>query len=66
MGPLKVAGMRCGHCVATVSKAVQTLPGVQTVSVDLGRGEVTVVGNADEQAVRQAITRAGYEVQAAA
>ena len=61
---LKVSGMTCDHCVAAVSKAVQGLPGVQAVRVDLGRGEVEVDGAPDTGAVRSAITEEGYEVAA--
>ncbi len=63
---LKVSGMTCGHCVAAVSKAVRVVPGAEDVAVDLGRGEVTVKGNPDPQAVRAAIAEEGYEVQGVA
>jgi copper chaperone len=63
---LKVSGMTCGHCVAAVTKAVQALPSVESVQVDLARGEVAVAGRPDANAVRAAITREGYQVQAAA
>jgi copper chaperone len=62
---LKVSGMTCGHCVAAVTRAVKAVPSVEGVAVDLPRGEVTVVGNPDERAVREAIAEEGYEVQAA-
>lgn len=61
---LKVSGMTCGHCVAAVGRAVREVPGVRDVGVDLGTGEVTVQGDADEGAVRAAIVAEGYEVRA--
>ncbi|MBW4035362.1 MAG: heavy-metal-associated domain-containing protein [Proteobacteria bacterium] len=63
---LKVSGMTCGHCVAAVTKAVNTVPLVESVKVDLQRGEVVVGGSPDAVAVRNAIVEEGYEVQAAA
>jgi copper chaperone len=63
---LKVSGMTCGHCVSAVTRVVRAVPSVEDVAVDLARGEVTVRGNPDERAVRQAIVEEGYEVQAAA
>lgn len=63
---LRVSGMTCGHCVSAVTKAVEAIPSVEDVAVDLERGEVTVRGTPDERAVRQAIAEEGYEVQAAA
>jgi copper chaperone len=62
---LKVSGMTCGHCVAAVTRAVKAVPSVEGMTVDLDRGEVTVEGNPDESAVREAIAEEGYEVQAA-
>ncbi len=57
---LKVDGMNCGHCVQRVTKALEALPLVDRVQVDLDAGEVTIEGGPDEQAVRSAITEAGY------
>jgi copper chaperone len=62
---LKVSGMTCGHCVATVTRAVKSVPSVEGVTVNLDRGEVTVEGNPDERSVREAIVEEGYEVQGA-
>ena len=63
---LRVSGMTCGHCVSAVTKAVEAVPAVEGVAVNLARGEVTVRGNPDEHAVRAAITQEGYEVQGTA
>lgn len=61
---LKVSGMTCGHCVAAVTKAVQSVPAVDAVSVDLASGTVAVTGQPDARAVRDAIVEEGYEVAA--
>jgi copper chaperone CopZ len=56
-------GLTCGHCVQTVEKAVAALDGVESASVDLvpgGRSRLLVGGRADEAAVREAVTSAGY------
>lgn len=63
---LKVSGMTCEHCVRAITQAVKALPGVEGVSVDLARGDVTVTGTPSERAVRDAIAEEGYTVQAAA
>ena len=57
---LNVGGMTCGHCVKAVTKAVEALPGVERVEVDLAAGRVTVAGAGDPALVRQAIETAGY------
>lgn len=59
----KVDGMTCAHCAYTVTRAVEAVPAVERALVDLKAGEVVVEGNADEGAVRQAITDAGYDVR---
>lgn len=46
---LKVSGMSCGHCVATVEKALKNRPGVRNATVDLGDGSAEV--EYDERAV---------------
>jgi copper chaperone len=59
-----VDGMSCQHCRATITDAVQRVPGVSGVQVDLDRGTVTVRGaDADDAAVRAAIDQAGYQVR---
>lgn len=61
---LKVEGMSCGHCVAAITSAVQPLPGVEGVDVNLDRGIVRVTGTPDERAVTAAIVDCGYDVSA--
>jgi len=62
---LNVEGMTCGHCVETVTKAVSSLDGVDTVDVDLEKKEVKVdfdeskIGIPD---IKAKIASAGYEV----
>jgi copper chaperone len=59
-----VTGMTCGHCVASVTEEVQELPGVREVDVDLASGALTVTSEQplDDDAVRAAVTEAGYSV----
>ena len=57
-----VTGMTCGHCVSSVTEEVTEVPGVTGVTVDLESGLLTVEGEADADAVRAAVTEAGYAV----
>jgi copper chaperone len=41
MPEIMVKGMSCAHCVAAMTKAMESLPGVSKVQVDLGRGRVS-------------------------
>ncbi len=59
---LKIEGMMCKHCQAHVEKALQAVPGVETVEVDLENKCATVTGAADRDALKKAVEEAGYEV----
>jgi len=60
---LKIEGMSCQHCVMRVQKALQEIPGVINVNVDLKRGEadVTVKDGVSSAILVSAIKKAGYE-----
>lgn len=59
---LKVPDMSCGHCVASVSGAVERVPGVEGVEVDLEGKRVEVAGEGlDPALVAAAVREAGYE-----
>ncbi len=60
----RVPGMSCEHCTRAVAEAVQEIPGVEDVSVELASGEVTVTSQAplDPDQVRNQVEEAGYEV----
>ena len=67
MPEIKVKGMSCGHCAAAVTRALQSLPGVSEVQVDLAGGRVTYQssGPIQPEEVARVIKTAGYEVSAA-
>lgn len=60
---IEIKGMTCGHCQARVEKALNAIEGV-TAAVDLkkGRAVVEISGAADDAALTDAVTQAGYEV----
>lgn len=62
-----VTGMTCAHCVQAVTDEVSAISGVSDVDVELvvgGTSVVTVVSAVPlpEQAVRDAVDEAGYEL----
>ena len=63
MQRFRVSGMTCGHCAQAVTREIEKLGAVERVMVDLSRGELTVEGEPDEQAVRSAVAEAGYTVE---
>jgi Cu+-exporting ATPase len=59
---IRVDGMMCGHCKAMVEKVCKAVPGTVDAVVDLQLKQVTVTGDADTSALKQAIIDAGYEI----
>lgn len=39
---IKVEGMTCGHCVATVKRVIESINGIKDVEVDLESGKARV------------------------
>ena len=58
-----VEGMMCPHCKARVESACKAVSGVTDAVVDLQQKNVTVTGTASVDALKKAITDAGYEVK---
>ena len=59
-----IPGISCGHCKAAIEGAVTKVVAVDSVVVDIDARTATVVGDADESAVRAAVDDAGYDVTA--
>ena len=57
---LRVADMTCGHCAATVGKAVRAAAPGAEVTVDLATKRVEIAGAAEAETVMAAIRDAGY------
>ena len=59
---IRVNGMMCSHCTASVEKACLSVPGTVKAVADLEQKTVTVTGSADYEALKQAILAEDYEV----
>ncbi len=64
---LEVQGMSCGSCVNHVTRALEPIPGVTDVAVDLKAGLVRVTStlDGDPQRLVSALTDAGYSAKLA-
>jgi Cu+-exporting ATPase len=61
---IPIKGMHCAGCVGTVERALRSVPGVVEAQVNLATEQATVAyvpTSVDNDTLRQAITRAGYE-----
>lgn len=67
MPSIKVTGMSCGHCKATVEKALSALPGVEKATVDLSAGTVTWTEkpgqSVDLNKIRESISKLGFSAE---
>ena len=62
---IPVAGMTCDHCVGTVRRALEGVPGVRSAVVDLKEGYAEVAldpAQVDRAKLEAAVTAAGYSV----
>ncbi len=64
MPTIKINGMSCQHCVASVTKALSEIDGISDVQVNLENGETTFneQNPVDEQTIKDAIKKIGFEV----
>lgn len=60
-----VEGMMCEHCVKHVKEALEKVSGVEKAEVELKkkRAVVSLSGEVAEDALRTAVTEAGYTVK---
>lgn len=59
---LKIEGMSCNHCAATVKNAIEKIQGVESVKVDLNEKSAYISGAPDKEEIIKAIDSAGYKV----
>ena len=63
---LEVTGMTCGHCEASVKRALEGVDGVEeVVSVARDPGAAEVEGDVDPAVLVKAIEEAGYQAKVA-
>ena len=62
---MKIEGMMCGHCEATVKKALEEIEGVTgaIVSHEKGTAVVTMADTVSEDVLTKTVTDKGYEVK---
>ncbi|MGY1833118.1 heavy-metal-associated domain-containing protein [Geodermatophilus sp. SYSU D01180] len=59
-----VTGMTCAHCQRAVTEEISAVAGVESVTVDLATGTVTVTasGPLDRADIAAAVDEAGYSL----
>lgn len=62
MTTVSIKGMSCPHCVASSKKALEQIPGISNVDINLEKGEACFDGDVDQKLVKEAIEKIGFEV----
>lgn len=59
-----IEGMMCAHCTGRVQKALEEIEGVESASMSLEEksAEVMLTQDVSDDALKAAVTEAGYEV----
>lgn len=61
---LKIEGMTCGHCVAAVTQALESVPGTgKVVEVSLDRAEAVIDGAPDSAALIASLQKDGFRAE---
>lgn len=56
--------MTCGHCELSVREEVEEVADVESARADRATGQLTIRGDIDDAAVREAVEAAGYKLAA--
>jgi copper ion binding protein len=61
---IQIDGMTCQHCVMRVKQAIESLPGIQDVTVEIGAASVSFDASVIQQKeIEEAIIAAGYTIR---
>ncbi|MBU0945626.1 MAG: heavy-metal-associated domain-containing protein [Proteobacteria bacterium] len=62
MATVSIKGMSCQHCVAATKKALEGIPGLTNIEVDLEKKEASYEGEVEAKVLKEAIAKIGFEV----
>jgi copper ion binding protein len=63
MATIKIKGMSCQHCVASTTKALEAIDGINNVAVNLEKGEASYDGDVSLETIKDAIKKIGFEAE---
>jgi copper chaperone len=59
---VRINGMSCSHCVRAVFTALGGVAGISRADVSIGQAVIEHDGSVSNEAIREAISIAGYDV----
>ncbi|UCE79870.1 MAG: cation transporter [Nitrospiraceae bacterium] len=61
---IQINGMTCQHCVMRVKQAIESLPGINDVTVEIGTASISFDASVIQQKeIEEAIVTAGYTIR---
>ena len=59
-----IDGMSCMHCAMRVKKAIEALPGISSLNVEVGKAELQFdESQTTRPAIEAAVIKAGYKIR---
>ena len=59
-----ISGMSCGGCVNSLTRVLKSVPGIEPIKIEVGKARLRLDERATSQTVKEAVSRAGFEVTA--
>jgi len=57
-----IQGMSCGGCVNSLTRVLQSVPGIEPLKIEVGKAHLRLDERATSQTVKDAVERAGFAV----
>ena len=57
-----ISGMSCGGCVNSLTRVLKSVPGIEPLTIEVGKAELRLDERATSQTVKDAVARAGFAV----
>ena len=57
-----IQGMSCGGCVNSLTRVLKSVPGIEPVKIEVGKARLRLDDRASSETVKEAVSRAGFEV----
>ncbi len=57
-----ISGMSCGGCVNSLTRVLKSVPGIEPITIEVGKARLRLDDRVTSQTVKDAVARAGFEV----
>ena len=57
-----ISGMSCGGCVNSLTRVLKSVPGIEPITIEVGKAQLRLAENVSSEAVKDAVRRAGFAV----